>query len=74
MEIREHIQRQHCEGIDMAKKVRDVTKDRPVVDVDDVMKEKSMDVFNEVISRMDTMISELRAVSEDLHKLKESLA
>ena len=58
----------------MAKKVRDVTKDRPVVDVDDVMNEKSMDVFNEVISRMDTMIAELRAVSEDLHKLKESLA
>lgn len=58
----------------MAKKVRDVTKDRPVVDVDDVMNDKSMDAFNEVISRMDTMISELRAVSEDLHKLKESLA
>lgn len=58
----------------MAKKVRDVTNDRPVVDVDDVMKEKNMDVFNEVIGRMDTMIAELRAVSEDLHKLKESLA
>lgn len=58
----------------MAKKVRDVTKDRPVVDVDDVMKDKNMDFFNEVLSRMDTMISELRAVSEDLHKLKETLA
>ncbi len=58
----------------MAKKVRDVTKDRPVVDVDDVMKDKNMDFFNEVINRMDTMIAELRAVSEDLHKLKESLA
>lgn len=59
----------------MAKKVRDVTKDRPVVDVDDdVMKEKNNEFFNEVISLMDTMISELRAVSEDLHKLKESLA
>lgn len=58
----------------MAKKVRDVTKDRPVVDVDDVMKEKNVNDFNEVISRMDTMISELRAVSEDLHKLKETLA
>ena len=58
----------------MAKKVRDVTKDRPVVDVDDVMKEKNVNDFNEVISRMDTMIAELRAVSEDLHKLKESLA
>lgn len=58
----------------MAKKVRDVTKDRPVVDIDEVMKDKNMDVFIEVIGRMDTMISELRAVSEDLHKLKESLA
>ena len=58
----------------MAKKVRDVTKDRPVVEVDDVMKDKNMDFFNEVINRMDTMIAELRAVSEDLHKLKESLA
>lgn len=58
----------------MAKKVRDVTKDRPVVDVDDVMNEKNVKAFNEVISRMDTMIYELRAVSEDLHKLKESLA
>ena len=58
----------------MAKKVRDVTKDRPVVDVDDVTKDKNMDFFNEVLSRMDTMISELRAVSEDLHKLKETLA
>lgn len=58
----------------MAKKVRDVTKDRPVDDVDDVMKDKNMDFFNEVLSRMDTMISELRAVSEDLHKLKETLA
>lgn len=58
----------------MAKKVRDVTKDRPVVDVDDVMKEKNVNDFNEVIIRMDTMIAELRAVSEDLHKLKESLA
>ena len=58
----------------MAKKVRDVTKDRQPVDVDDVMKDKNMDFFNEVINRMDTMIAELRAVSEDLHKLKESLA
>lgn len=58
----------------MAKKVRDVTKDRPVVDVDDATKDKNMDFFNEVLGRMDTMISELRAVSEDLHKLKETLA
>lgn len=58
----------------MAKKVRDVTKDRPVVDVDDEMKENNNVFFNEVLYRMDSMISELRAVSEDLHKLKESLA
>lgn len=58
----------------MAKKVRDVTKDRPVVDVDDEMKENNNVFFNEVLYRMDAMISELRAVSEDLHKLKESLA
>ena len=73
MEIREHIQRQYGEGIDMAKKVRDVTNERPVLDVEEVKKDMTSEMFSKAIDRMDSMITELRQISTDLHKLRESL-
>lgn len=57
----------------MAKKVRDVTNERPVLDVEEVKKDMTSEMFSKAIDRMDSMITELRQISTDLHKLRESL-